>query len=91
MGCFYFPGRVVSPMMTIPRYPSTVTRVPLGIREVASGIPVTQGIPYSRAMIAPWISMPPRRSTMPGGQGNDEGHVRLDGVADQDLSGLKSE
>ena len=50
-------------MTTIPRCPSTVIRSPDWISDVASGTPVTQGNPYSRAMMAPWISMPPRRST----------------------------
>ena len=41
------------PMITMPRKPSTVTVSPVRITSVAAGTPVTQGMPYSRAMIAP--------------------------------------
>src|SRR5687767_11030734 len=36
---------------TFPVEPSTVTRIPVRRREVASTQPTTAGIPYSRAMI----------------------------------------
>jgi hypothetical protein len=42
--------------------------------SAAPGIPVTQGMPYSRAMMAPWISIPPRRSTIPRKR-HGKGHV----------------
>jgi hypothetical protein len=30
---------------------------------------IRQGNPYSRAMMAPWINIPPRRSTIPAARG----------------------
>ena len=42
-----------SPTVTIPRCPSTVTFTPSGNNSEASLMPLTQGIPSSRAIIAP--------------------------------------
>ena len=52
-------------IVTTPRYPSTVKSSPVLMAWAASGTPVTQGMPYSLATIAPWMSIPPRRSTIP--------------------------
>jgi hypothetical protein len=38
-------------------------QVPVASSRVSSGTPVTQGIPFSRAMMEPWIRIPPRRSS----------------------------
>ncbi len=45
--------------VTVPSSPSTRTRVPSAIRTVASRVPTTPGMPYSREMIAACDRAPP--------------------------------
>ncbi len=50
---------VHSRTVTVPSSPSTRTRVPSAMRSVASRVPTTPGMPYSREMIAAWDRAPP--------------------------------
>src|SRR5213078_3874041 len=50
--------------VTVPASPSTRTRAPSAILSVASRVPTTPGIPYSRATIAEWESKPPLSVTI---------------------------
>src|SRR5207244_12687106 len=45
--------------VTSPASPSTRTSGPSAMRSVASRVPTTPGMPYSRATIAEWESRPP--------------------------------
>src|SRR5512135_1648657 len=53
-----------SSTVTSPALPSTRTRTPSAMRSVASRVPTTPGIPYSRATIAECESRPPRSVTI---------------------------
>src|SRR3984885_11088456 len=44
---------------TVPARPSTRIRSPVLIVVVATAVPTTQGMPYSRLTIAAWVSEPP--------------------------------
>ncbi|MCK7521838.1 MAG: hypothetical protein MZV64_31250 [Ignavibacteriales bacterium] len=57
---------------------------PVRIRLVASGTPVTQGIPYSLAMMEPWMSMPPLRSTIAAASGTTK--VMVGSTASQTMT-----
>src|SRR5260221_1077719 len=59
---------------TDPRSPSRQTVVPVGIKRVASATPTIDGMPNSRAMIAPCDSIPPRSITRPDMSGNTGPH-----------------
>src|SRR5262249_2730883 len=52
-------------IVTSPASPSTRTRTPSVMRSVASRVPTTPGIPYSRATIAAWERRPPLSVTIP--------------------------
>ena len=52
-------------MTTVPAVPSTVIMSPSEIRVVATWVPTTQGIAYSRAQIAECESSPPMSVTTP--------------------------
>ena len=64
---------------------------PVLMSSTAWGTPVTQGIPYSRAMMAPWMSMPPLRSTMAAARGTMK--VMVGSMASQTMTspGLNAE
>ncbi len=47
----------------MPRPPSTRSRCPSLMREVALPVPTTAGKPYSRATIAAWLIEPPMSDT----------------------------
>ncbi len=47
----------------MPARPSTRTRSPVLIVVVATAVPTTQGMPYSRLTIAAWVSEPPVSQT----------------------------
>ena len=49
--------------MTTPALPSTVITSPLWMRLVATPVPITAGMPYSRATMEPWLSGPPMSVT----------------------------
>ena len=51
--------------VTVPAEPSTVISWPLVMRCVALPVPITAGMPYSRATIEPWARMPPMSVTSP--------------------------
>src|SRR4029079_15281338 len=55
---------------TSPASPSTRKRTPLAIRSVASRVPTTPGMPYSRATIAACDSRPPLSVTIPPSSGS---------------------
>src|SRR4029079_671109 len=59
-----------SSTVTVPAVPSTRTRVPSGMRSVASRVPTTPGMPYSRATIAECESRPPLSVTIAPSSGN---------------------
>src|SRR5205823_13919562 len=56
--------------VTSPAVPSTRTRVPSAMRSVASRVPTTPGMPYSRATIAECESRPPLSVTIAPWSGN---------------------
>src|SRR5262245_27890447 len=56
--------RAASTSSTVPASPLTRTRAPSANIVVASRVPTTAGIPYSRATIAACESWPPRSVTM---------------------------
>src|SRR5579871_1445160 len=56
--------------VTSPASPSTRTRKPSAIRSVASRVPTTPGMPYSRETIAAWESRPPLSVTIPPRSGS---------------------
>src|SRR5437867_1547826 len=51
--------------VTSPASPSTRTRIPSAMRSVASRVPTTPGMPYSRETIAACESRPPLSVTIP--------------------------
>src|SRR5581483_12296451 len=55
---------------TSPALPSTRTIVPSGMRSVASCVPTTPGMPYSRATIAECDNKPPLSVTIAPSSGN---------------------
>ena len=54
-----------STIVTVPLAPSTSTRSPVRIRDVATEQPTTHGMPYSRLTMAAWVSDPPPSQTHP--------------------------
>ncbi len=48
-------------MVTVPASPSTRTSWPLASRWVATPVPSTAGMPYSRATMELWLSGPGHR------------------------------
>src|SRR5207249_3846039 len=50
--------------VTSPAFPSTRTRAPSAMRLVASRVPTTPGMPYSRATMAEWERRPPLSVTI---------------------------
>src|SRR5216684_490049 len=55
--------------VTSPASPSTRTRTPLAMRPVASRVPTTPGMPYSRETMAACESRPPLSVTIPPSSG----------------------
>ena len=64
------PARGAHSTVTSPAAPSTRTRVPSAMRSVASRVPTTPGMPYSRATIAACESRPPLSVTMAPSSGS---------------------
>src|SRR5262245_39912282 len=67
-----------------PEVPSTCTRVPAGNSWVAAGTPTTTGPPNSRARMARCESGLPVSATRPGGPGQVDGGIGVEGRHDQD-------
>ncbi len=68
---------------------STCTRSPCGISRVASATPTTDGMPNSRAMIAPCDSMPPRSMTRPAMSGKTGTPARIGLPRDEHVAGAQ--
>ncbi len=56
----------------MPASPSTRILSPLAIRRVATAVPSTAGMPYSRATIELWLSGPPMSVTTPAAMANSD-------------------
>src|ERR671916_1243319 len=63
--CLVSSSSVESKSVTLPASPSTRMVWPDLMRVVATPVPRTAGIPYSRATIEPWARTPPTSVTSP--------------------------
>ena len=71
----------------MPASPSTVICDPSAIRRVATPVPSTAGMPYSRATIELWLSGPPMSVTTAGRHGEQRGPRRGGDAGDQHVAG----
>src|SRR5439155_226398 len=60
---------------TVPADPSTRTTSPVRIRRVPSRVLMTQGMPSSRATIAPWLIAPPTSMTHAAAKKNSDAQL----------------
>ena len=61
---------------------------PVWMRRVATPVPSTAGMPYSRATMEPWLSGPPTSVTTADGHGEERRPGRGGDGGNQDLAGL---